>query len=85
VFLGKSRDEIETVIEGMEQALSPHEIRPYLYTAFEIQTYFRDHPARYQPAALDPEKVDHYFLRDLCWLNKDEKFFSGVDRGDNTS
>jgi hypothetical protein len=80
VLLEKSRDEIEHVIEGMERELPPPEIRPYLYTALELQTYFRYHPARNQPAALDPEKVDHYFLKDLCWLNQDEKFFRGVQR-----
>jgi len=80
VLLEKSRDEIEHVIEGMEQVLTPDEIRPYLYTALELQTYFPHHPARNQPAALDPEKVDHYFLKVLCWLNRDEKFFRGVVR-----
>jgi len=80
VLLEKSRDEIEHVIEGMERELPPREIRPYLYTALELQTYFRHHPARNQPAALDPEKVDHYCLKDLCWLNQDEKFFRGVQR-----
>ncbi len=80
VLLEKSRDEIEHVIEGMEQVLTPEEIRPYLYTAMELQTYFPHHPARNQPVALDPEKVDHYFLKNLCWLNRDEMFFRGVER-----
>ncbi|MGD9031984.1 MAG: J domain-containing protein [Desulfobacteraceae bacterium] len=80
VLLEKSRDEVEHVIEGMEQVLTPVEIRPYLYTALELQTYFPHHPARNQPAALDPEKVDDYFLKDLCWLNRDETFFRGVER-----
>ncbi|MGD8982408.1 MAG: DnaJ domain-containing protein [Desulfobacteraceae bacterium] len=80
VLLEKSRDEIEHVIEGMEQVLTPDEIRAYLYTAMELQTYFPHHPARNQPVALDPEKVDHYFLKDLCRLNRDEMFFRGVQR-----
>ena len=78
VLLEKSRDEIEHVIEGMEQVLMPHEIHSYLYTALELQTYFPHHPARNQPAALNPERVDDYFLKDLCWINRDEKFFRGV-------
>lgn len=85
VLLEKSRDELEHIIEGMEAELPPREIRPYLFTALELQTYFRHHPARNQPAVLDPEKVDHYFLKDLCWLNRDEKFFRGVERGDSDS
>jgi hypothetical protein len=80
VLLDKSRDEIEHIIGGMEQVLTPDEIRPYLYTAMELQTYFPHHPARNQPVALDPEKVDHYFLKELCWLNRDGMFFRGVAR-----
>jgi hypothetical protein len=80
VLLDKSRDEIEHIIGEMEHVLTPDEIRPYLYTAMELQTYFPHHPARNQPVALDPEKVDHYFLKELCWLNRDEMFFRGVER-----
>jgi hypothetical protein len=80
VLLDKSRDEIEYIIGDMEQVLTPDEIRPYLYTALELQTYFPHHPARNQPIALDPEKVDDCFLKDLCWLNRDEMFFRGVER-----
>ncbi len=85
VLLEKSRDEIEHVIEEMERLLAPHEMRPYIFTALELQTYFRHHPARNQPAALNSEKVDEYLLKDLCWLNQDEKFFRGVkhDRSDS--
>ena len=80
VILEKSRDEIEHVIEEMEHVLTPEEIRPYLYTALELQTYFPHHPARNHPAALNPERVDDYFLKELCWLNRDERFFKGVER-----
>ena len=48
-----------------------------------MQHYFRNSPVRHIPAGLDPEKVDHYFVEDLCRLNLDETFFKGIER-DNT-
>jgi hypothetical protein len=77
ILLEKSRDEIEHIIEGMEQKLPPHEVRSYLYTAFHIQAYFPNHLLRNHPAGLDPEKVDGYFLEELCYLNEDKRFFRG--------
>jgi hypothetical protein len=81
VLLEKSRDEIEQLFEGMEMELPPHETGAYLYTALHLQTHFRHLLIRNNPAMLDPEKVDHFFLEDLCRLNQDEHFFRGVDRG----
>ena len=78
----KSRDEIEHVIEEMERELPPHEIRPYIYTSFHLQTHFMDRLTRNHPSALDPEKVDDFLVDDLCRLNSDKRFFSGVDRRD---
>lgn len=80
VLLDKSRDEIETLFEEMENYLSVHEIRPYLYTALHLQTHFRHLLTRNRPEALDPERVDAAFLDELCRLNRDETFFLGVDR-----
>jgi len=78
VLLEKSRDEIEHVIERMERELKPQEVRPYLYTAFHLQSWFPHHPMRHRPAALDPERVDECFLEELCRLNRDPLFFRGV-------
>lgn len=77
ILLEKSRDEIEHLIEGMEQKLPPHEVRSYLYTAFHIQAYFPNHLLRNHPVGLDSEKVDGYFLEELCYLNEDSRFFRG--------
>ena len=85
VLLEKSRDEIEHVIHGMEQVLRPNEIRRYLYTALHLQTHFRHLLTRHQPEVLDPREVDQYFLLEICRLNDDTTFFSGVDRSDSSS
>jgi hypothetical protein len=85
VLLEKSRDEIEHVINDMERILALHELRPYLYTALHLQTYFSYMLTRHHPEALDPEKVDRYFVEELCRLNADETFFRGVERHDWSS
>lgn len=82
VLLEKSRDEIECILREMERELPPHEIRPYLFTALHLQTHFSHLLTRNQPWALDPERVDDYFVSDLCRLNRDETFFRGVEDHD---
>ena len=85
VLLEKSRDEIEAIMEEMEQVLSPNETRLYLYAALQLETHFRHLLTRNHPAALDPEKLDRYFLEDLCRLNQDKGFFSGIESHDSDS
>ncbi|MEJ5349477.1 MAG: J domain-containing protein [Desulfosoma sp.] len=82
VLCDKSRDEIEHVIEGMEKDLRPQERRNYLFTALELQRYFPSHLLKNNPAALDSEKVDAYFLEEICRLNEDATFFFGVEDHD---
>ena len=81
----KSRDEIEAMMEKMERILAPHEWRVYVYTAFHLQNHFRHLFTRNHPSALDPEKVDEFFVEAICRLNRDELFFKGVDPYDRRS
>jgi hypothetical protein len=85
VLHDKSRDEIESLLEDMEKELPAREIRRYIYTALGLENHFRHLLTRYQPEALDPFKVEEFFLQDLCRLNRDHLFFSGVDDHDPTS
>jgi len=82
VLLEKSRDEMESFFDRMELELPVQEIRRYLYAALHLQTHFRHLLTRNQPEFLDPVKVEHYFLEDLCRLNRDEGFFRGVEKHD---
>lgn len=84
VLLEKSRDEIEHILEDMERQLPEREIRAYLFTALHLQTHFSHLVSRNHPGMLDPERVDHFFLEDLCRLNRDERFFRGVRRDDHS-
>lgn len=83
ILLEKSRDEIEHVFDEMERRLRPTEIRSYIYTAFQIETYFTGNFLKHHPAALDPEKVDEFLLEEVCCVNRDTHFFSGVDSRDS--
>jgi len=85
VLLGKSRDEIEHVIESMERQLRPQEMRTYLYTAFNLEKFFPGRLTRHHPAALDPEQVDDSFLQEICRLNVDRRFFRGSKPHDGRS
>lgn len=78
LLLDKGRDEIESLFDEMELALRPHEVRPYLYAALDLQSYFSHHLLKNQPAALDPETVDNRFLESICSLNRDKTFFRGI-------
>lgn len=85
ILVDKSRDEVEHTIEGMEQVLRPHETRNYLYAALNLERYFAGSLLRHHLLALDPEKVDQFFVDELCALNADRRFFRGVDRVDSSS
>ena len=82
VLLDKSRDEIENLLEEMENELSSHEFRDYIYTALHMQGHFAHLLTRQQPAFLDSEKLDAYLVEDLCVLNRDPGFFKGVEPHD---
>lgn len=80
IFLCKSRDEIESLVDAMERQLPPREFATYVYASLGIPLlfpkYLRDHPV-----ALDQAKLDEYILDELCRLNSDERFFIGVEKG----
>ncbi len=78
VLSEKSRDEIEAMMEQMELVLKPHEQRVYVYTAFHLQNHFSHMHTRNHPSALNPERVDAFFMEEICRLNRDERFFQGV-------
>jgi len=82
VLLHKSRDELEHLLQEMERDLPPHEIGDYIYTALHMERHFSHLLTRHHPAFLDPEKLDHCLIEDLCLLNRDPAFFKGVSPHD---
>ncbi len=69
-LLNCSRDEIEQHFLRQESALKAHELKSYVYTVFDLQRFFHSFMAKKMPQAMDQEKADEYFIKELCRLNK---------------
>ncbi|RMG70094.1 MAG: hypothetical protein D6710_07700 [Nitrospirae bacterium] len=75
VLIGKSRDEIECMIDERERKLKKNQLKTYVYTIFNLQKYFKDREtALKNPVFLNQEKLEDAFLNELCSLNRDEGF-----------
>ena len=74
-LLHKSRDEIEQFFIRQEMELKPHEYRTYVFSFFNLRRFFHEIYAGEMPEALDQEKLDAYFLEELCELNADQAFW----------
>jgi hypothetical protein len=70
-LMGKSRDEIEQYFMALESVLKMHDLKSYVYTIFNIQEFFQGFMAKKMPHVLDQKKVDEYFIRQLCRINKE--------------
>ncbi len=84
-LLDKSRDELEQLMIAQEQDLSPAEYKRYIFTIFDLQHYFTESYARSMPHILNQEKLDQYFLQEVCRLDKDDAFWQGLDRQEKLS
>lgn len=79
----KSRDEIEYDFIRAERQLKPGELALYTYQIFGLQRHFSEIYARTHPEALDQGKMDRFFLKTLCELNRDRSFWM-EEAADNT-
>ena len=75
----KSRDEIEHWIMDMEGELNPREYKTYTYTIFNLQKFFYESFAAGHPQMLSQDKVDHHFIEQICRLNQDPLFWTGMN------
>ena len=66
----KSRDEIEQQFFRQESFLKARELKSYVYVVFDLQRFFSGMLAKKMPHAMDQEKVDEYFLTEICRINK---------------
>ena len=78
----KSRDEIEQGFMSMEDELPPREYKTYTFTIFNLQQFFYESYAAKHPEMLSQEKVDDYFIDEICRLNSDRNFWAGMKTGD---
>lgn len=73
----KSRDEIEHDFIKAEYILKPFEKARYTYEIFQLRTYFTKSFARSHPEGLDRCQMDRFFIKALCGLNGDDRFWQG--------
>jgi hypothetical protein len=67
----KSRDEIEQGFMDQEKKLESTDLKSYVYTIFDLQSFFQGALAKQMPHALDQHKVETFFLKEICRINKD--------------
>jgi len=79
----KSRDEIEQSFIRMETVLRPREFKTYVFVIFDLQRFFTENFARTAPQMLSQDKVDDFFIREICRLNEDHSFWAGMIRSDS--
>lgn len=79
----KSRDEIEQQFLEMEIILKPNEYKAYTYVIFNLQRFFSEWFAKQTPQMLDQDKVDEFFMDEICSLNEDTTFWAGMQTGDH--
>lgn len=78
-LLYKCRDEKEYYFKNLELSLPSTEFKKYVYVIFNLQRQFTESFASFMPEALDGEKVDDIFEKELCRLNGDKTFWQSDD------
>ena len=78
VLRDKSRDEIEQLFLDMESQLNPREYKAYTYVIFDINRFFNQSFAKKRPQFLKQGDIDDHFIEEICSLNRDRKFWAGM-------
>jgi hypothetical protein len=79
ILRGKSRDEIEQYFMDEERVLREREYKNYVYVIFDLQKHFPQHFAKTMPQGLDQNQVDDCFIREICRLCEDSRFWMGME------
>ncbi len=77
----KSRDQIEYDFITAETILKPFELSRYTFQIFDLQQHFDSGFARSHPELLDQQRMDRFFVKTLCDLNRDEAFWTDKRTG----
>jgi hypothetical protein len=78
-LLGKSRDEKEQYFVASEQVFYADQVKEYLFTIFNLQQHFSESFARIMPQGLNQDRLDTFFVDELCRLNNDTIFWRGME------
>jgi hypothetical protein len=79
-LLDKSRDEIEQLFIEIERDLRATEKKTYTYVIFDVAGHFPGIFSKKFPQALPQDKVDEFFLEEVCRIDEDQYFWAGLDR-----
>ncbi|HHD63193.1 MAG TPA: J domain-containing protein [Desulfobulbaceae bacterium] len=79
-LLDKSRDELEQFMIAREQTLAPSEYKRYVFAIFNLQRFFSESCARIMPQVLQEDKLDTFFVQEVCHLDSDRSFWQGLER-----
>jgi hypothetical protein len=74
-LLGQCRDEREYYFTAGEKVLEPGNYLQYVYAIFNLQKYFSQSFAPWLPESLARDEMAEYFLKELCRLNGDRRFW----------
>ncbi len=81
-LLGMSRDQREQYFVEQERgSLHEEEVRNYLFAIFHLSRFFDQSYVSQAPQMLEEEKVDTYFIQELCALDDKKSFWQGMQRG----
>jgi hypothetical protein len=78
-LLGKSRDEKEQYFVASEQVFYADQVKEYLFTIFNLQQHFSESFARIMPQGLNQDRLDTFFVDELCRLNNDTTFWQDME------
>ena len=67
----KSRDELEQRFMEQERVLRQKDLKSYVYTVLDLHRFFKGFMAKQMPHVLDQDKVEAFFIQELCLLNKE--------------
>lgn len=74
-LLGQSRDEREYYFITEENVLQPGNYLQYIYAIFNLQKNFTESFAPWLPESLARDEMADHFLKELCRLNSDRRFW----------
>ncbi len=74
-LLGQCRDEREFYFRKQELSLRPAELKSYVFAVFDLQRYFSQTYSAFMPEGLNQHQIDEFFVKELCRLNKDKRFW----------
>lgn len=82
-LLQKSRDEREFYFRDLEKVLHAGELKTYVFAIFDLQRHFRQTYSATMPEALNQIEIADRFVADLCALNSDPLFSTGLPATDS--